>query len=101
MQIILFQLKHFVFFNKVFIIKQYLQFKQCVHTVKVPRNKLIEMVIFDKGVIGKTSGHPMHLHGQSFAVVAMNRFVLRHLFICILLKCLIFLVMVYTYSLVF
>jgi len=50
-----------------------LKFKQCVHTVKVPRNKLIEMVIFDKGVIGKTSGHPMHLHGQSFAVVAMNR----------------------------
>ena len=45
-----------------------------MHTVKVPRNKLIEMVIFDKGVIGKISGHPMHLHGQSFAVVAMNRY---------------------------
>ena len=31
------------------------------------------MVIFDKGK-NKDSGHPMHLHGQPYAVVAMNRY---------------------------
>ena len=50
-----------------------LQPKQCVHVVKVKSNQLIEMVIFDKGK-NKDSGHPMHLHGQPYAVVAMNRY---------------------------
>jgi len=46
--------------------------KQCVHVVKVKSNQLIEMVIFDKGK-NKDSGHPIHLHGQPYAVVAMKR----------------------------
>jgi len=48
------------------------EFRSCVHRVKVEFNKTVEMVIFDEGFTFN-AGHPMHLHGQHFAVVAMNR----------------------------
>jgi len=48
------------------------EFRSCVHLVKVPKNQLIEMVLFDEGYTFN-AGHPMHLHGQHFAVVAQDR----------------------------
>jgi len=50
------------------------EMKNCQHVIKIKRDQLIEMVIFDKGDKNNNkSGHPIHLHGQSFAVVAMKR----------------------------
>ena len=61
--------------HKIWHINAHQQSKTCVHIVKVGRDQLVEIVIFDKGTgINNLSGHPMHLHGHSFAVVAMNRF---------------------------
>jgi len=48
------------------------EFRACTHAVSVGTNKLVELVIYDEGR-PFSAGHPMHLHGQHFAVVAMKK----------------------------
>ena len=49
------------------------QFTPCVHLLKIKHKSTVELVLFDQGNLGTESGHPMHLHGHSFAVVAQGR----------------------------
>lgn len=44
-----------------------------MHLLKIKQKSTIELVLFDQGNLGTESGHPMHLHGHSFAVVAQGR----------------------------
>jgi len=48
-------------------------FTPCVHLLKIKHKSTVELVLFDQGNLGTESGHPMHLHGHSFAVVAQGR----------------------------
>ncbi|CAK8684994.1 unnamed protein product [Clavelina lepadiformis] len=48
------------------------EFRECSHVINMKKDRLVELVIFDEGVIFD-AGHPMHLHGYNFAVIAMER----------------------------
>uniref|UniRef100_H2YGT3 ferroxidase n=1 Tax=Ciona savignyi TaxID=51511 RepID=H2YGT3_CIOSA len=49
-----------------------LQFRACTHIVDIKLGSTVELVVFDEGRTFN-AGHPMHLHGHHFAVVAMNK----------------------------
>ena len=44
-----------------------------MHLINIKYNSTVELVMFDQGNLGTESGHPMHLHGHSFAIVAEGR----------------------------
>ncbi|KAL5022049.1 hypothetical protein ScPMuIL_001204 [Solemya velum] len=48
------------------------EFCQCVHTLRVSVGDLVELVLVDEGK-EVMDNHPMHLHGHTFAVVAMEK----------------------------
>lgn len=47
-------------------------FCACPYVIDVEIGRLVELVIYDEGRRFE-AGHPMHLHGQHFAVVAMDK----------------------------
>ncbi|VDI01894.1 Hypothetical predicted protein [Mytilus galloprovincialis] len=48
------------------------EFCQCTHRIKVQLGEVIELVLVDEGKL-QNNNHPMHLHGHSFRVVAMEK----------------------------
>ncbi|CAG9861309.1 unnamed protein product [Phyllotreta striolata] len=44
----------------------------CMHGLKVPLGAVVELVFLDEGV-AYDANHPLHLHGYSFRVVALER----------------------------
>lgn len=48
------------------------EFCQCTHRIKVQLGEVIELVLVDEGK-SQNNNHPMHLHGHSFRVVAMEK----------------------------
>jgi len=48
------------------------EFCHCVHTLKVKKDSLVEVVLIDKGHT-YYANHPFHLHGHVFAVLGMER----------------------------
>ncbi|XP_039257030.2 uncharacterized protein LOC120333742 [Styela clava] len=50
------------------------EFCSCTHVIDVGIGNLVELVIYDEGGFPFVDvGHPMHLHGQHFKVVAMKK----------------------------
>ncbi|KAL1506103.1 hypothetical protein ABEB36_005531 [Hypothenemus hampei] len=45
---------------------------ECPHVYQIPVNSLVELIIVDEG-FAYNANHPLHLHGYSFRVVAMER----------------------------
>ncbi|KAJ8956580.1 hypothetical protein NQ314_006707 [Rhamnusium bicolor] len=45
---------------------------ECPHGIKVPLNSVVELIMVDEG-FAYDANHPLHLHGYSFRVVAMER----------------------------
>ncbi|KAJ8954969.1 hypothetical protein NQ318_000400 [Aromia moschata] len=45
---------------------------ECTHGIKVPLNSVVELIFVDEG-FAYDANHPLHLHGYSFRVVAMER----------------------------
>ncbi|XP_078483151.1 uncharacterized protein LOC100178857 isoform X1 [Ciona intestinalis] len=48
------------------------EFRACTHIADVQLGSVVELVVFDEGRTFN-AGHPMHLHGYHFAVVAMEK----------------------------
>jgi FtsP/CotA-like multicopper oxidase with cupredoxin domain len=48
------------------------EFCECTHRLKVKLGEVIELVLVDEGK-AMNNNHPMHLHGHSFRVVAMEK----------------------------
>ena len=47
------------------------EFCKCVHLIEIALNDLVEVIVVDGGSQGEN--HPVHLHGQSFAVLGMDK----------------------------
>ena len=47
------------------------EFCKCVHTINVNLNDIVEVIVVDGGSQGEN--HPIHLHGQSFAVLGVEK----------------------------
>ena len=47
------------------------KFCKCIHTIHVELNDLVEVIIVDGG--SQSENHPFHLHGQSFAVLGLEK----------------------------
>ncbi len=45
----------------------------CTHRILVPRGALVEMVLVNEMKGEGAEGHPVHLHGEHFAVVGMAK----------------------------
>ncbi|KAJ8920457.1 hypothetical protein NQ315_005325 [Exocentrus adspersus] len=64
---------HYGFFNKTMAGKGCEEnYCECTHGLEVPLNSVVELVFVDEGV-AYDANHPLHLHGHSFRVVAMER----------------------------
>jgi L-ascorbate oxidase len=48
------------------------QYCSCIYTLEFNLDDVVEFVIVDQGFTFQ-SNHPMHLHGHSFAVLAVNK----------------------------
>ncbi|XP_069128829.1 uncharacterized protein [Argopecten irradians] len=48
------------------------EYCECVYTLKVDLNDTVELIIIDEGRIWDAN-HPMHLHGNKFRVVGMDK----------------------------
>ena len=48
------------------------EFCECIHTLFVGLDDVVEIVLIDEGVPYDVS-HPFHIHGHHFYVVAMER----------------------------
>ncbi|GAB6019581.1 hypothetical protein CHUAL_001150 [Chamberlinius hualienensis] len=48
------------------------QFCECVYMLNIPLGKTVELIFIDKGFVFEAN-HPIHIHGLSFRVVAMQR----------------------------
>ena len=46
-------------------------FCSCIHMYDIKLNETVELIIVDGGSQGEN--HPIHLHGQSFAVLGMDK----------------------------
>jgi len=50
-------------------------FCSCVHKYDIKLNDIVELILVDGGTQGEN--HPIHLHGQSFAVLGMDKVYLK------------------------
>ncbi|XP_022087951.1 laccase-like isoform X2 [Acanthaster planci] len=48
------------------------EYCECTHTIEVKLGQVVELVLIDEGVTFDAS-HPMHIHGHSFRVVALEK----------------------------
>jgi L-ascorbate oxidase len=44
----------------------------CIHVLEVDLNDLVEVILVDEGFTYQTN-HPLHLHGQSFALMGIDK----------------------------
>ena len=51
------------------------EFCECTHRLKVKLGEVVELVLVDEGNTTE-SNHPMHLHGHTFRVVAMEKVII-------------------------
>jgi len=51
------------------------EFCRCVHTLNVNLNDIVEVIVVDGGSQGEN--HPIHLHGQSFAILGVDKVILK------------------------
>jgi len=52
------------------------EFCSCIHKYDIKLNDVVELILVD-GMVGEN--HPVHLHGQSFAVLGMDKvFILKN-----------------------
>ena len=47
------------------------KFCSCIHRYEINLNEVVELIIVDGGSQGEN--HPIHLHGQSYAVLGMDK----------------------------
>ncbi|KAL8565346.1 hypothetical protein ACOMHN_029041 [Nucella lapillus] len=45
----------------------------CVHVVRVPLNKVVELIVFHEGRFFAELGHNVHLHGHNFRLLGMEK----------------------------
>ncbi|XP_060075142.1 uncharacterized protein LOC132554835 [Ylistrum balloti] len=48
------------------------EYCECVHVIKVDLNDTVELIVIDEGKYWDAN-HPMHLHGNKFRVIGMDR----------------------------
>ncbi|ESO97324.1 hypothetical protein LOTGIDRAFT_114905, partial [Lottia gigantea] len=46
----------------------------CTHMIRFPLNKVVELIVVNQGSMFPGAHHPMHLHGYSFRIMALERF---------------------------
>ena len=47
------------------------KFCSCIHRYEINLNEVVELIIVDGG--SHVENHPIHLHGQSYAVLGMDK----------------------------
>ena len=73
------------YFNKNQSCSPNSEYCSCIYTLEFNIGDVVEFVIVDQGFTFQ-SNHPMHLHGHSYAVLAVNKFntSIRHAFLFLL-----------------